>query len=569
MNNKFKSIGAKIKAIYGDVYKTYPVTMIVADITMVACLLFAYLGEKLYDESQHAVFRFSEWLFVFGLYFLIGCFCMEAFPKSFFEKNGRIRKIVGMVIFAVLSIFFSAYVTDSFLGVADVSKITRSLHGSSLLAWNMAYWVIITLIIFYCRYKQSGYTMEKYLVSVFVGGIQIGIVWGVLALGFLLLGFAFEELIGEICGLYSIPQILIIGLYVIPCVIMCLTKVKEEVGRFFEALIKYVSLIITVVGAFIIYLYMIKLLITGIPSNEIFVITSVLFFVAIPVGYACTAFERDTFLQKIAYILPYIYAPFILLQAYSIIVRIREYGITPSRYLGVVLIVLEIVYIVVYAVGRKHIDKIIIVMMALTVIVTLIPGVNVNALSKISQKRIINQYLTKGMPETEEGRRRLSGAYDFLLGEYGEEYIDSMLNSTEQEEIKSIDDSVGKNTLKNYGLYSDSLFFDTDGYEMASEFKTILYSYDDDKDLTQMTMLIDNIEFGPFDLTKEYESVKQRCIDRNDSRTDGVDIVKINDDCELVITRVNITEDTSDNRIVEFIVRGYILMNRNYYETYR
>lgn len=563
MNNKFKGLISKIKEVYGDVYRTYPITMILVNITTFVALIYCLIGDTGSNVSRSDfIFMAVRWLLWFLFDLSTGSLGIEALQKRFLEKNGLIKKVFGLIVSAFISGILATLVTRCIIGIDLNYHI--SVTDNRILAFNLAYFILIALSVFYSRYKDSDFTIEKYVVHVFTQIIQIGIAWGILAVGFFLLSAISEELLDSILGAFTVPQVLIIGLYVVPNFLMGITKVKEEVGRFFVILIKYIMLIMTIVGAGIIYLYIVKTIFTGIPSNEIFGITSALFFVAIPVGFTCTAFERDTVLQKIAYVLPYIYAPFIILQSYSIIIRIKEYGVTPSRYAGIVLMILEILYTLTYAFCRKHIDKLILVMMAITVIATIVPGINAVDFSKITQKRVITRFIENGMPDSTEERERLTGAYDYLKYEYGKNYISSFLSNELQEEIIAIDPDSIERGSKTYNLHTDMAIVPTEGYEYVAKFSARISSYDKDNDTSYMKLKVDKEDYGRIDLSEEYESVIQRCNDRNVSSIEGPDIIQLSDDCELYVQTVNITSQLPFDDVIEYHVTGYILMNQEY-----
>lgn len=564
---KFKSFINKIKEVYGEVYSNYKMTMILVDITTVLAIIYVIFTDansKLSSESL--IYRMVSWFLMFLAYVSAGSMGIESIRKRFFEKNEIVKKSVGMILIALLSAALTTLTKGWLFGCINV-KTVFSVNDNRLISFYLAYFILIALSTFYQRYKESDFPIEKYFVHVFTQIIQIGIAWGILAVGFLLLSMAYETLIGVIMGGYLIPQILIIGLFVIPYFLMAITKVKDEVGKFFEVLIKYVMLIITIVGAAIIYLYIIKTIFVHIPSNEIFAITSALFFVAIPVGFACTAFDRDSFLQKIAYVLPYIYAPFIALQIYSIVVRVRQYGLTPSRYAGFVLIILEILYTLVYIFCRKYIDKLVLVMMVIAVAATLIPGVNAIDFSTFTQKNVIKHFVDSGMPTTEDGKTRLLGAYDFLCNESENVYLDGLLSQDDVDLIKEIDSKHSGSATVMYNLETESSIVPTDGFELVSEFNSVTYSNGIKMvDPTNVNLNVGGKIVGPFDLSEEIDSVIKRCKAADGSRISGPDVIRVSDDCELFINSVYISEDSGSGEILEFRIYGYILVMQEYWD---
>lgn len=544
-----KTLLNKIKSIYEEVYRRYCFTMILVDITVIAAI--AYIISDNYSSV-------GEWICLFFLFWSFGSFCSENFPK-------KILTGVGIAATGIISAVLVSLNTNYIFGYFNLDAV--KINDNRLMAFNLAYFILIVLSSFYLKYKEQrntedGQELEDYFVHVFIEILQTCIAWAILAVGFLILSFVFETLIDVVVGEVEIPQILILGLFAAPKVFMSLTPSKEEIGKFFEILIKYVLLIITIVGAAIIYLYMIKTVFTGIPSNEIFGISSALFFVAIPVGYACTAFDKDSFLQKIAYVLPYIYAPFIILQAYSIIVRIADYGITPSRYAGLVLIILEILYIVFYAFFRKHIDKLILVMMCITVLTTIVPGINAVDFSRISQKSILIDFAKNGMPISDEGKKKLIGAYKYILKDCNEAYLDKLLDKELQNQINEID--LNRNTIDIYGMRSNIHVIPTDGFDYVAEFNSTCDSFDGKAAAENMNIKVNGKSVATYDFTEEYKSVIRRNKDNGNRFIDGPEVLMISDDCKLIVTDMTITADKTDDTLVELRVYGYILMSQDF-----
>ncbi len=562
MSGKISQFVAKTKKVYGDVFFKYPVTMILVIFSTIYACVFEILVEHNVGE------KFNEdalaWWMLLAVYITVGAFGIENLPKRFLEKSTYLKKTVGLVIVAFISGTLLTLTSANLFGTIELESL-KDIPGNSTLAWNMAYFVVIFLWVLRNRYKESGYSAEKYFVSVFSQNIQLGIAWGILALGILILTLIFDELIisPDFSG-YFVPQVLIFGLYVVPCMMMNVTDVKEEIGKFFENLIKYVLLILTIIGAAIIYIYIVKTIITGIPSNEIFAIASALFFVAIPVGFACTAFEKDTLLQKIAYILPYIYAPFIILQIYSIFVRIEEYGVTQSRYMGVVLIVLEILYTIVYALGRKHIDKLLLIMMAITVVITLVPGINVNAASRRSQMKCFAEFIENGLPDSKEECARITGAYYYLRSEYGTDYVNDMLTNEQIDELESLDVNVMHHESLSCYMHSDESSINIRGFDTLTRFNVVFYSGDNFSP-DSVTIDVDGAIFGTYDLSNEFDTVERMCEEAGKSRVEGILTVDISDECQMVITMLDFIKDVYEDEYRHVQLIGYLLYTDSYY----
>lgn len=547
----------KIKAMYAEMIESYPMTCIMLIIgTLYECI---YTGAELnYGNALKGTWEFLFELLVFEQ---LAVWFAESLPKG---ADGKNRK-VAMVINSVLAFIFSIFTTGGFMGLSI--KAINQINDSQIAYWVFAYILIQVIYAFRCKYIESGLEFEKYITSSFVKATQISIIWGVLALGLFILGFIFSELIVDMDDWIFAPQVLVIGLYVIPSAVMALHKAEEKIGRFFEGLIRYALLIMTIVGAAIIYIYMIKIVaIREIPSNSVFAILAALFFVAIPTGYMCTSLGREGVLLKLAWILPYIYAPFIILQIYSVVSRIMQYGVTASRYMGIVLIMLEIIYIVVYAVRRERMSDVLYCFIAATIISCIVPGVNAVSVSRMSQKAVINKYIEDpayGMSNA----KRVLGAYKYLLSSEGEDYVDAILTREQQSAISDMGLMTGDYVFRDYSerafLNGNDSFMPVSGFDYIAGFDAYWQEYDD---LADFPIEIDGVEVGRFDLTQEVESVIERVEASADySTVYGVDEINVSDDCKLYITYVELVYDGETREISTFRISGHLVCTQDYY----
>lgn len=145
---------------------------------------------------------------------------------------------------------------------------------------------------------------------------------------------------------------------------------------------------LTILATAIIYMYMAKIIIIReIPANSIYRILAGLFIVAFPVWTAIHAFREEAkIIEKFCKILPISFIPFVLLQIYSIYARIDGNGLTPSRYIGIMFIVFEIIaiFLSLYK-ERKYLIHTITAVSVIIAISTMLPIVNVQSASNISQ----------------------------------------------------------------------------------------------------------------------------------------------------------------------------------------
>ena len=164
-----------------------------------------------------------------------------------------------------------------------------------------------------------------------------------------------------------------------------------------------------------------------------------MFILGLPIWTMSKSFEDNDFLGKINRKLPILFIPFILLQIYSIGVRILDNGFTEARYMCVMLIIFEIIYIAIYMKNSKKIAKILWVFVALLIISVLVPYLNMVTVSELSQYNNLKIYKEK-TEYTEEEKDKISGAYRYLrYSESGDKYIEKLLNEEDIEKIKNFD----------------------------------------------------------------------------------------------------------------------------------
>ena len=166
-----------------------------------------------------------------------------------------------------------------------------------------------------------------------------------------------------------------------------------------------------------------------IPSNQVYRILSVLFIFSVPIWTMVNYYnkEKDIF-QKINNILPYAFIPFIILQIYSITIRIISSGFTPFRYIGVLLILLEIIYFIIY-IRKTKLSNILLIINAFIIISLLLPGINMFDVSNNSQLNRIKKYVNKDNLSQKE-RNIIYSSYDYLSEtKEGKKLIDNSFES--------------------------------------------------------------------------------------------------------------------------------------------
>jgi hypothetical protein len=153
------------------------------------------------------------------------------------------------------------------------------------------------------------------------------------------------------------------------------------------------------VACIIVYIYIIKIIvIRSFPSNEAFSIMTSIFATGLFIWTSAQGCTEDT-IAKFLKLFPFVFAPFIVVQIICLSMRIGQYGVTGSRYLGILLIIFEIIYVGIYALqmkrGRGIQGCLFPMLLAVALVYFLIPGINVYASVTRSQKAIVDKYLSE------------------------------------------------------------------------------------------------------------------------------------------------------------------------------
>ena len=409
---------------------------------------------------------------IFMLIFSSNTFLIETLMD-----NKSKSKMIYYIISALESLIFTIAVNfeGNVLGMQNEVFIHRIARLISCF--------VISLIVLgvYFNYKKSTKTFEEYVTNTLVGLFKITLIYGILAIGVAIITAIFVYLIlsGGSYVLVARLEILLLGFYYIPTVIYGFYNQEEDVGKFAKIVIKYVLGTLVISAFVIIYLYILKILILrSMPSNQIFRILSALFICSLPIWTMIIGFKENETYYKINSKLPFLFIPFIFLQIYSILVRINANGFTEARYLCLMHIVFEIIYIIMYWKNKGKIGNILIVFVAFTIISTIVPYVNMFKISITSQVNNLKIY-TQKTNYTEEEENKISGAYYYLKNSIeGKKYIEKYLNKEDIEEIKnSMNNTYSDNKFESIYANKESKYIEIKGYSRLYK----IYSDDSDK----------------------------------------------------------------------------------------
>lgn len=423
--NKIKTFFAKFSDDAKLVYKNYPVSAIaIVALVLDFIIMINTEGEASIGQEHGLLFLSS---------FALSAFCAESWGKT------RLRKILLIVAGALISFALSWVMYENsihFYGLTD----------ASLKAMLPRYIVLYDIVVFvwgvYKAYQNSGKAFADFILKLIMNMAMISIICGILAVA---LTFVCVIFIYLILGQQDFSQALNImgficlsffGLGFLGSVL----SLEREVSKFFSFVVKYILLLPLMAAFIVIYIYILKIVITQIvPSNEIFRILAALFIVGLPIWTMAGAFPKDNWLLKIAAWLPYIFAPFLILQGYAIGTRIAAFGMTPMRYLCLALMLFELIYILLYWCNHEIVSLMLPFLMIMAVVTLGIPGINMYDISRNDQKKQLALYADTPYAElTPQEQARLVGAYYYLKEDQSDTTSLDLLTAEQSAAIESV-----------------------------------------------------------------------------------------------------------------------------------
>lgn len=382
--------------------------------------------------------------------------------------------------------------------------------------------------------KNTEVDIGEYIIKVLKNLFNVGIIYIILNIGLTLILLIFMILIlnnENNWDLMARLQIALLGFLVLPASLVAITEINNDISKFIKTIILYIMLPLTIIATAIIYIYMAKIfIIREIPSNAIYRILAGLFTVAFPIWVSIYTFkEQSKSIEKMCKILPIAFAPFILLQIYSIYTRIAENGLTPSRYIGVVFIIFEIIaiFLSLYK-ERKYLIHTITTAVILIVISTILPVVNMQSASYISQSNRLKKAWKANQTFnqlSDENKNISKSAYNYLI--------------RENNSIKYIPSYIDDEAIKNYNKSDNYSYTNYLHYEYIAYPKTYGYSENE---------IIPIEEYKKIQPVRVTEADKQLNTITNISLTNSITV-----DLREYISKIVEEDKISDKNVQEYI----------------
>ncbi|MBP3201554.1 MAG: DUF4153 domain-containing protein [Lachnospiraceae bacterium] len=276
--------------------------------------------------------------------------------------------IVGHIVNVIISI-----------AIYFISRLIFSLYGGdgAFIAYPITAWSIFLVCYFIVSKKEIG--LAEYTQKIFINQIIISILNLVMLIGTGILFFICNALFKydnwmRLTEIIMIESIVVnyIGLFI------SLENVERDENIVIKVMIKYIMCIMVMIGFVFFYIYLIKIIITKeLPSNQVFLVCTILFTLGLSTALMGRSFDEGTIYDKIIKYLPMAFIPAFVLQVISVVLRINQYGFTTMRYMGVMILIFEIAYIVLYIFKYNKLKYIYIVGIIIIIIMTYIPIINI------------------------------------------------------------------------------------------------------------------------------------------------------------------------------------------------
>ena len=439
-----------------------------------------------------------------------------------------------------------------------------------------AYLSCIFLLGIYKVIKDSKLNFFEYVSRIFENFLKMGIVYIILQIGLNSLIFIFFHLILEssnkIIVVMQKTQIILAGFYLTPMILLSITKIQKECSKVIKNIVSYVITPLIIISYLIIYAYILKIILkNAIPQNMIFVLITSIFCISYFTWTVCFSIENKA-VNKVSKILPIVFIPLLILQIYSLFLRIIPYGITQHRYIGLMILVFEILAIIFSLLkNRKYESNIILGVISIIIIGYVMPFINITDLSEFSKnhkaKEIEESNIVSELPTDQntdnENISKENNTYEFYnatTGEYEKnEYITFYSNDIENESGIQIPE--GCKMIKKGQCYAPGTTNTEEGIEYTK------VGIKKEKLLNAVTTYNDcNVNL--YDYTKKLIEINSNYSTLEKYIKENRIIKTTNDNIDFYITNVNIsyvdTEDFENGvsdlpKIKSSIYDGYFL----------
>lgn len=552
-------------------------------------------------DGQWKGFNPEKIIFVCSVW-IAGNILVESLWKKTAEETRKNKKkwLSGYGVTCLIAIVFQIAADKFAAGNVEKRDVTN------LIFENILYFYIActVLLAVYVLIRQQRLDMPRCIGRILFALLRAAGVYLVLNIAVILIVEIIDSLLFhmKVWRVETYIQLLLSALAYFPTCLLAVSDTSEDNAAFTKKFVSYVLLPCVWIAMFVIYLYVVKIFVKQeVPSNEIFSICASLFAIGMPIWMMASGFveEKTSRYAKLISITKYIYAPFILLEIYSMSVRVIAYGLTEQRYAAWMFILLQIIYILwekIYAryarlAGRKktynnqvdtgdtgteyaneinqmktqinwHYENLILFLVGFLFVGLLFPFGNAQYLSYQSQK---NRFVKNQTSDKEVAAE----AYDYLRGNaYGRRYIKTNLTEAEQDELHSMmygGDTHDSEQWESVYFYADPIEekgIIIDGY---AKIYTMTAHWNDESTIENYenkTITVGDSEYKNVDFTScisYYKNLEDKRENQKINEKDIVYEIQVSDTEKLIITYISFEIDEKQDKINRMFMKGYML----------
>lgn len=540
---KIKKLFSKISTSIKETYQNFPITII---LIYLLTIIFVVGYDFIFSDE------ILERIMLIGSLTAVGTFFSENYCTN------KKTKTLGTIISLIVAVIFDNAINSEIVNEMLLARILTAYVSTALL---------LTL---YKLVKKSEIEFKEYVIKVFANLFKTGILYAILNIGIIIVFSVFIVLIldGDHWDVLWRVLELIVGFYYIPALINSFSNTKEDIGKFVKNLILYVCTPLVLILISIIYLYLVKIAFSGeLLHKSLFFILSLIFATAFPLVVMLKNYEENKVIRNIVKSVPFLYIPCIILQIYAMGIRVSEYGLTESRYMAYMLVILEIIFMSLLVIkNSKYLNKSILVLIGLILIGTITP-LNFENVTNISQVKRMEKYLetVQSFDElSEKEKSECYSVYRYFRIKDSLDYLKNKIGENKVQEISEYKDDYYYYEETKSAYYSEDLV-ELDVSEYSKLYKMVEdYSYNRNNDYSKFRITNDKKTiYAEVDL----ESFVQKMIDAKENSNLDADeifrtsnVLKTNDsNYVFVVTYLSTTYSSATKEIDYLNVSGYIL----------
>lgn len=401
--NKLHALTGNIKTEFKETLKKFPVTSFL----IIAASI--WFSQTIVAGVNLGAPDFPKTVFIFILLWGVGSFLVESEEI----RNPFLRW--ALLVIAGAAAF---YLSELPAVIRLMAPDSQSVSHYRVERIQVSYGLILFSLGLFNTFRRTGRKFGEYTLKSLQNLAQAAIVTLVFVIGTALVTYTFNYLILSDAHNNLVPRavFLVAGIGAGLGILFALSNAEREVAAFTASIVRWVLLPLLTIAFVIVYAYMIKILfISEIPSNQVYGILAGLFLIGLPIWTVMTFFPKKSMPVKIGTALPLFFLPILGLQAYVIWLRISSFGLTPTRYLGVMLVIFELIAVLIYIWQREKLSWILPVFSVFVLISGILPKINMDDFSLADQYRQITRFDAAVFPELPaEERWRMMSAYDYL-----------------------------------------------------------------------------------------------------------------------------------------------------------